>query len=101
MIAVFAPSETCSCPRSLPRAIIPAVRAGAESKRGFTCPKCGENYETSFSTGPRANCPQCQYEPTFVEFMERGGPSRWWFVLIVALALGWSVFATFATGIFR
>jgi transposase-like protein len=46
-------------------------------KLNFTCPRCGHKYASAFSTGPRAVCPSCKYDPTFMELMDSQREPVW------------------------
>jgi len=55
----------------------------ASHRLNFICRKCGEHYSSAFSTGPRAVCPKCGHDPTFMELMDSQRESVWPFVLLL------------------
>jgi len=70
----------------------------AEHRLNFICRKCGHHYTSAFSTGPRAVCPNCKYDPTFMELMDSQRESPWPYVLlllvivaIIAMLFGFGV----------
>jgi hypothetical protein len=88
--------------RSIRRAIIPAVASRTASQMSehqlhFICPRCGHRYSSGFSTGPRAVCPECKYDPTLLELMDSQRESVWPIIfglLVVAAVIALVFFAT-------
>lgn len=61
----------------------------------FTCPKCGHTYAIGVTIGPLSSCPNCRYEPTFTEFLDRKPYSLTW-IIVIGLFLIALIFAGLA-----